>query len=84
MAIFHAMTHTANIALVKNQFSHFIGQVQNGDSVVVCARNKPVAKIISIRTPANRMQVGFDPKVEIFGELEGPFIPIDQWKMLSD
>ncbi|MEI8293339.1 MAG: type II toxin-antitoxin system prevent-host-death family antitoxin [bacterium] len=84
MAMFHAMTHTANIALVKNQFSHFIAKVQNGDSVVVCARNKPVAKIISIGTPENRTQVGFDPGVEIFGELEGPFIPTDQWKMLAD
>ena len=49
--MFRAMIHTVNIALVKNQFSHFIGKVQNGDSIVVCARNKPVAKIVSIRPP---------------------------------
>lgn len=84
IATFRAMTHKANIALVKNQFSHFINKVQNGDSVVVCARNKPVAKIISICPPLNRTMPGFDPQVEIFGDLEGPLIPIDQWKMLTD
>lgn len=83
MAIFRAMTHTANIAIVKNQFSHFIDKVQIGDTVVVCARNKPVAKIVSICPPVNHTTAGFDPRVEIFGDLEGPLIPIDQWKMLS-
>ena len=82
--MFRAMIHTVNIALVKNQFSHFIGKVQNGDSIVVCARNKPVAKIVSIRPPLNRTVAGFDPRVEIFGDLEGPLIPIDQWRMLAD
>ncbi len=84
MAMFRAMIHTANIALVKNQFSHFIHKVQNGDTVVVCARNKPVAKIVSLCPPLNCTMAGFDPRVEIFGDLEGPLIPIDQWKMLSD
>jgi antitoxin (DNA-binding transcriptional repressor) of toxin-antitoxin stability system len=84
MAIFRSMTHTANIGLIKNQFSQFIGKVQNGDTVVVCARNKPVAKIVSMCRPLNRTMEGFDPRVEIFADLEGPLIPLDQWRMLAD
>ena len=84
MAIFRSMTHTANIGLIKNQFSQFIGKVQNGDTVVVCARNKPVAKIVSMCRALNRTMEGFDPRVEIFADLEGPLIPLDQWRMLAD
>lgn len=51
---FKAMTHTVNIAALKNAPSEFLGKVQSGDSVLVCSRNKPVAQI----TPLTRALAG--------------------------
>lgn len=83
MAIFKAMTHTVNIAALKNGLSDFIGKVQSGDSILVCSRNKPVAKIIPLPSRPNRSTQGFDPAVKIFADLEGPVISPEDWGILA-
>ncbi len=84
IAIFKAMTHTVNIAALKNGLSDFIGKVQSGDSILVCSRNKPVAKITPLPSRPNRSTKGFDPAVKILGDLEGPAIPSEDWGILAE
>jgi prevent-host-death family protein len=83
MAILKAMTHTVNVAVLKNGLSEFLAKVQSGDSILVCSRNKPVAKIMPLATRSNRSVCGFDPTVKILGDLEGPAIPVEDWGMLA-
>jgi len=83
MAILIAMTHTVNIAVLKNRLSEFLGKVQSGDSILVCSRNKPVAQITPILARPNRSTKGFDPAVKIFADLEGPTIPPEDWGLLA-
>jgi len=49
--------------------------LEQGDSVVVCRRNKPVAEIRGLALHRNLTQPGFDPSVRICGDIEGPAIP---------
>jgi len=37
---------TANIGTLKNQLSAYIKYVRNGEEVIVCDRNVPVARIL--------------------------------------
>lgn len=83
MATILAMTHTVNIATLKNGLSEFLGKVQSGDSIVVCSRNKPVAKITPLPLRPNLSTVGFDPAVRVFADLEGPALPPEDWGMLA-
>jgi prevent-host-death family protein len=83
MVIFKAMTHTVNIAVLKNSLSEFLGKVQSGDSILVCSRNKPVAKITPLASHPNRSTKGFDPSVKILADLEGPVIPPEDWGILA-
>jgi len=83
MAIFKAMTHTVNVAVLKNGLSEFLAKVQSGDSILVCSRNKPVAKITPLASRPNRSTKGFDPAVKIFANLEGPAIPAEEWGILA-
>jgi len=83
VAIFEAMTHTVNIAVLKNSLSELLGKVQSGDSILVCSRNKPVAKIMPLPTRSNRSVCGFDPTVKILASIEGPAIPNEDWGMLA-
>ena len=83
MATLKAMTHTVNIAVLKNGLSDFIGKVQSGDSILVCSRNKPVAKITPLPSRRNQSKKGFDPAVKILGDLEGPAIPTEDWGVLA-
>ncbi len=77
------MPHAVNIAVLKNSLSELLGKVQAGDSILVCSRNKPVARIIPLAPRANRSVCGFDPTVKILGDLEGPAIPVEDWGMLA-
>jgi prevent-host-death family protein len=83
IAIFKAMTHTVNVAVLKNGLSEFLAKVQSGDSILVCSRNKPVAKITPLPSRPNRSTQGFDPAVKIFADLEGPVIPPEDWGILA-
>ena len=83
MAILKAMTHTVNVAVLKNGLSEFLAKVQSGDSILVCSRNKPVAKITPLPSRPNRSAKGFDPAVKILADLEGPVIPPQEWGILA-
>jgi prevent-host-death family protein len=77
------MIHSVNIATLKNSLSEFLGKVQAGDSILVCSRNKPVARITPLPSRPNRSRAGFDPAVKIFADLEGPTIPPEDWGLLA-
>jgi len=77
------MTHTVNIAALKNGLSEFLGKVQAGDSVLVCSSNKPIAQITPLPSRPNRSKAGFDPSVRILADLEGPAIPPEDWGILA-
>ena len=40
---------TANIGALKNQLSAYLRYVRNGEEVIVCDRNVPVARILPFR-----------------------------------
>jgi prevent-host-death family protein len=40
---------TANIGVLKNQLSAYLKFVRNGEEVVVCDRNVPVARIVPLQ-----------------------------------
>ncbi len=40
---------TANIGVLKNQLSAYLKYVRNGEEVIVCDRNVPVARILPLR-----------------------------------
>ena len=82
--MFNAMIHSVNIATLKNGLSEFLGKVQAGDSILVCSRNKPVAKITPLPGRPNRSRAGFDPNVKILADLEGPAIPPQDWGILAE
>lgn len=44
---------SVNIGTLKNQLSAHLRYVRAGEEVVVLDRNKPVARIVPIRTPAD-------------------------------
>lgn len=75
----------ANIAEVKDHFSHFLGLVQQGETVQVCKRNVPIARVIP-ETPAvgeNRTQLGCGKGTgRITGDITEPAIDSDSWHML--
>lgn len=77
------MVHTANIAELKDHLSEWIEKVEQGDSVVVCRRNQPVAEIHGLALRKNLTVPGFDPAVKISGDLEGPAVPAADWSMLE-
>ena len=43
-----------NINEVKKHFSSTIAKVENGETVIICRRNKPVAEIKPIHKPPER------------------------------
>jgi antitoxin (DNA-binding transcriptional repressor) of toxin-antitoxin stability system len=47
-----------NIQEAKTHLSRYLGQVENGDVVVVCRHNQPIAELRGIQTvPAHRKRV---------------------------
>ncbi|MGA3046243.1 MAG: type II toxin-antitoxin system prevent-host-death family antitoxin [Terracidiphilus sp.] len=44
---------TANIGTLKNQLSAYLKYVRNGEEVVVCDRNVPIARILPLDNPKN-------------------------------
>jgi prevent-host-death family protein len=44
---------TANIGVLKNQLSAYLKYVRNGEEVVVCDRNVPIARILPLEPPSN-------------------------------
>jgi len=51
------MSEHVNVYEAKTRFSHWIDEVQAGREVVVCKRNVPVAKLISVG-PKKERRIG--------------------------
>ena len=50
-----------NIAEAKTHFSHYIDSVEQGETIVVCRRNIPIAEIRPVpQSPAKQRPVGID------------------------
>jgi prevent-host-death family protein len=85
-----AMTQSVNIAEFKDNLSKYLAAAEQGDEIIVCRRNVPVAKFSPVPVRINRMaqrlhpQKGFDSGVKILGDIEGPAIPEEDWNMLRD
>lgn len=84
LAILLDMTHEVNIAELKNHLSEYLEKVAQGDEIVICRRNVPVAEVRPLPLHKNRTVLGFDPAVKVLGPIEGPIIPEEDWNMLRD
>lgn len=77
---------TANIAEVKNHFSHFVALAEEGETIQLCRRNVPVARLVPM-VPGhrkNRTVLGCGAgTVQIRGDLTEPAIAADEWDMLT-
>jgi prevent-host-death family protein len=43
-----SLMHSANIGVLKNRLSAYLRLVRNGEEVIICDRNVPVARILPI------------------------------------
>ena len=68
----------ANIGEFKNKLSKFTGLVEQGEVVLICKHNVPVAKLVPYGSEktGNSTQLGCgEGTVEIKGDLTEPLIP---------
>ena len=76
---------TANVAEIKNRFSHYLDLVAHGESVQVCKRNVAVARIVPIATAKmNKTKLGCGKgTVTIKADLTEPAMDSTDWNMLE-
>ena len=76
---------TANIAEIKNHFSHYLGLVEQGGSVQVCKRNVAIARIVPIESGnTNQTKLGCGKgSLKIKGDLTAPAMDSSDWNMLE-
>jgi len=76
---------TVNVAEFKKRLSSFIDLVEGGETVEVCRRNVPVARLVKIESPRqNHTVLGCgEGTVEYRGSVTEPLIPEDSWEMLA-
>ena len=75
------MSKLATIAEVESHLSDYLAQVERGEEVIICDRNKPVAKITSIHASTNRSRPGWGKgTINILGPVTGPVME-DDWAM---
>ncbi len=56
-----------NINAVKTHLSGILAQVEKGETIVICKRNKPIAEIKPIRQqPKNKRPLGLLKKISRF------------------
>lgn len=73
-----------NIANLKNHLSDYLSEVANGEEIVICKRNVPVARITGLTSKRNRTEPGCGIGTgEILGCVDEPLIPEGDWKMLE-
>ena len=75
-----------NIADLKSRLSHYVNAVRQGESVTICARNKPVALLSALKSApaANATQLGcLQGTVQIDGDLTEPAMDAGDWDMLQ-
>jgi prevent-host-death family protein len=79
---------TWNVAEAKTHFSSIVDQVEGGETIVICRRNIPIAKI-SPHSPkdsekSHRTKIGWakGSGIVIHGDLTEPAIPPSDWDIL--
>jgi antitoxin (DNA-binding transcriptional repressor) of toxin-antitoxin stability system len=75
----------ANIAQVKESLSAYVAMAEQGKTVVVCRRNKPVAELVAIQPPLqpNRTRLGSARgSVVVKCDLTVPAMDDDEWEAL--
>ena len=83
-----ATMKTWNVADAKTHFSSIVDEVEEGETIVICRRNIPVAKILphSSKGPGkrHRTKIGWakGSGVIIHGDLTESAIPPSEWDML--
>jgi len=45
---------SVNINEIKSHFAGYLGKVANGETVIICKRNRPVAELRPVRSPRRR------------------------------
>jgi len=79
---------TVNVAEAKTHFSSLIDIVESGETVLICRRNLPVAKMMRVERPGSldlkhRTEIGWakGTGVKILGDLTDPALPAADWDM---
>lgn len=78
----------ANVAEVKGHFAAYVTAAERGDEVVVCRRNRPVARLVpgpAAGPAANHTRLGSDHgSVKVLrGRLTDPALPASAWGSLA-
>ena len=77
---------TANIAEFKKHLSAYLDLVEKGETVEICRRNVPVARLEAI-TPKRRNHTVLgcgEGSVIYRGRVDEPLMPAEDWEMLQD
>jgi prevent-host-death family protein len=75
---------SVNVAELKNRLSEYLTEVENGGEVLICKRNVPVAKIVSLATKKNRTQPGCGLGTgALLGKADEPLVPVSDWMALE-
>ena len=81
---------TLNVSEAKTHFSSVVDQVEQGETVLICRRNLPVAKITSVAPdPASqgkhRTVIGWAKGTGacIHADLTEPVLPETEWDMMK-
>ena len=74
-----------NVAKVKEHLSAYLAEVEAGGDVLVCKRNRPVAKIVPVEdvSRGNRTRLGSDVgSVTVSCDLTEPVFTESDWETL--
>jgi antitoxin (DNA-binding transcriptional repressor) of toxin-antitoxin stability system len=79
------MSALVNIADFKNKLAQYLALIEQGHEVIVCRRNRPIARCEAVRRGrVNRTKFGsMKGTVQILGDLTEPLIPEEDWEMLK-
>lgn len=78
-----------NVSEAKTHFSSVVEQVEQGEVVLICKRNVPVAKLSAFHVvdplAKHHTEIGWakGTGVRIHGDLTGPVLPESDWDMLK-
>lgn len=76
-----------NVAKVKEHLSAYLTRVENGETIVICRHNRPVARIIALPEDApvaNRTRLGSAKgSVSVKCDLTAPALPETDWEAMT-
>jgi len=75
-----------NLSEAKAHFSDLMDQVEHGETITLCKRNKPIARMTPIAPSRSRHKtcIGWAKgSIRILGDLHDPALPASDWDMLA-